>query len=113
MQLNKSKFRFYHIYYVFVLFDIELFHHIFDKLGNLIILLFHPQIAEMNKKRKVDDEKHIFQERWTTDYFCIEFKNKIICLICRECIAVLKEYNIKGHYDTKHKSKYGNLSIVL
>jgi len=66
----------------------------------------------MNKKRKVEDEKRIFQERWTMDYFCIEFKNKIICLICRESIAVFKEYNIKRHYETKHKTKDGNLTTV-
>lgn len=32
-----------------------------------------------------------------------------MCIICKETIAVLKEYNIKRHYETKHKDKFKNL----
>jgi hypothetical protein len=31
---------------------------------------------------------------------------KALCLICSESITVLKECNITGHYDLKHKEKY-------
>ncbi|KAL4101254.1 hypothetical protein QTP88_021274 [Uroleucon formosanum] len=32
-----------------------------------------------------------------------------MCIIYKETIAVLKEYNIKRHYETKHKDKFKNL----
>jgi hypothetical protein len=64
------------------------------------------------KKRKIEDEHRIFQEKWEIQYLCCEFKQKIICLICKQTISVPKEYNIRRHYDI-HRSKYdqftGNL----
>ena len=33
-------------------------------------------------------------------------KTKPICLICNESVSVLKEYNIKRHYETKHANKF-------
>lgn len=60
----------------------------------------------MNKKRKIEEEHRSFQEKWEVQYFCIQLKNKIVCLICRNSIAVCKEYNIKRHYDTNHKENY-------
>lgn len=44
-----------------------------------------------------------------TIIFFIEWQNKGMCIICKETIAVLKEYNIKRHYETKHKDKFKNL----
>ncbi|KZC15100.1 General transcription factor II-I repeat domain-containing protein 2 [Dufourea novaeangliae] len=32
--------------------------------------------------------------------------NKILCLICKNSISVAKEYNLKRHYDTNHKTNY-------
>jgi hypothetical protein len=29
-----------------------------------------------------------------------------LCLICNESVAVLKDYNIAGHYNSKHREKY-------
>lgn len=57
------------------------------------------------KKRNVSDEKRQFQDKWAIDYF-VEPKGseKIVCLICKQVIAVRKDFNIKRHYDTKHKS---------
>ena len=43
---------------------------------------------------------------WDWKYFVRENKNKPICLICNETVAVMKEYNIKRHYVTKHASTY-------
>src|SRR5688572_33331480 len=31
---------------------------------------------------------------------------KALCLICNDTIAVLKEYNIRRHYESKHSSHY-------
>uniref|UniRef100_H2YNB8 Uncharacterized protein n=1 Tax=Ciona savignyi TaxID=51511 RepID=H2YNB8_CIOSA len=62
------------------------------------------------KKRKIADEKRKFQVHWTDKYFVAEVFDSILCLICREKIAVCKEYNIKRHYDSKHESKYKRLT---
>ena len=60
----------------------------------------------VSKKRKISDESRVFQEKWSNNYFFIQVKEKAICLICQESIAVMKEYNLKRHYGTKHAAKY-------
>ena len=62
------------------------------------------------KKRKIDEEHRVFQEKWEIKYFFIENKNKPICLICNESISVCKEYNLKRHYEAHHSKHYANLS---
>lgn len=57
----------------------------------------------VSKKRKIDSECHVFQHKWIDQYFVIENKGKVMFLVCRELISVLKEYNIKRHYESKHK----------
>ena len=57
------------------------------------------------KKRKITDECRVFQEKWTDLYFFVNIKNKPVCLVCNEPVSVMKEYNLKRHYDTKHSSK--------
>jgi hypothetical protein len=47
------------------------------------------------KKRKVTDEGRIFKEQWTEDYFFTCYNGKPICLICKENLSVVKEYNLK------------------
>ncbi|CAI6353539.1 unnamed protein product [Macrosiphum euphorbiae] len=63
----------------------------------------------VSKKRKIDSECRVFQHKWINQYFVIENKGKVMCLVCRELISVLKEYNIKRHYESKHKVKYDSL----
>ena len=58
------------------------------------------------KRRKVDKECRKFNEEWKKKYFFIERKGKALCLICRETVAVLKDFNINRHYETKHNA-YG------
>jgi hypothetical protein len=60
-------------------------------------------------KRKIDSEHEVFREQWENDYFFIKWRNKGMCLICKETITVLKEYNIKRHYKIKHKNEFKNL----
>lgn len=63
-----------------------------------------------SKKRKIADEKRSFNEAWINLYFFIEYKGKPLCLICQKTISVVKEYNLKRHYDTEHKTKFGCLA---
>jgi hypothetical protein len=69
----------------------------------------YPLNMAMLKKRKVDSECCNFQERWTENYFFIEYKRKSVCLICLDTVSVFKECNLKWHYNTKHAEKYKNL----
>ena len=63
----------------------------------------------MSKKRKVINEGRVFQDKWMIDYFFVIWKEKPVCLVCSDVISVLKEYNLKRHYLTKHPS-YHNLT---
>jgi hypothetical protein len=62
-----------------------------------------------SRKRKVAEEMRICQEKWAPEYFFMEFKQKALCLICKDKVTVMKNYNLKRHYDTKHASKYNDL----
>ena len=59
-----------------------------------------------NKKRKVDTESRIFQEKWTIDYFFTQINETPVCLLFPESVSVMKEYNVRRHYVTKHSAKY-------
>lgn len=55
-----------------------------------------------SKKRKVKDENRQFQDIWTEKYFFVMSHNNIICMICKNSVAIPKEYNVKRHYETQH-----------
>ncbi|XP_072377718.1 general transcription factor II-I repeat domain-containing protein 2-like [Diabrotica undecimpunctata] len=57
-----------------------------------------------SKKRKVKDENRQFQEIWTEKYFFVWSHNKVVCLICKNSVAIAKEYNVKRHYKMQHPS---------
>lgn len=42
-------------------------------------------------------------------YLFVEHKGKPLCLTCQKTVAVMKEYNIKWHYDSEHKSTFENI----
>ena len=68
----------------------------------------------VSKKRKVDAECRVFNEEWDAKYFFIETKDqKATCLVCNETVAVLKEYNLWRHYETKYLSAYSKFSGKL
>ena len=71
-----------------------------------------PQNGIMAKrlgKRKIDSECRVFNPQWTHDYFFVQCKEKAVCLICQETVAVFKEYNLRRHYESRHKDKYDSL----
>lgn len=55
-----------------------------------------------NKKRKIESEHRAFNHEWTNKFFFTLFNEKIMCLVCRECISVPKEFNVRRHFETKH-----------
>lgn len=48
----------------------------------------------------------MFREKWERDYFFVEVKNMPTCLICKKNVSVLKEYNLKRHYESQHSKSY-------
>lgn len=60
----------------------------------------------MSRKRKIDGKCRMFKEQWTYGYFFMRYKEKAVCLICQNIVAVFKEYNLRHHYRTQHKDKY-------
>ncbi|XP_023413524.2 general transcription factor II-I repeat domain-containing protein 2-like isoform X1 [Loxodonta africana] len=57
-------------------------------------------------KRKMEQESHVFQEKWERAYFFVEVKNILTCLICRQSLSVSKEYNLRLHYETNHSKNH-------
>lgn len=56
------------------------------------------------KRRKVDEEGRVFQEKWELRYFCTMVNGRIHCLICNRSLSTPKKYNLKRHYETIHRS---------
>ena len=40
-----------------------------------------------------------------------DVKGKPVCLVCGADVAVMKEYNLRQHYETKHQDKYKHLDM--
>lgn len=67
----------------------------------------------LSKKRKVDAECRVFQEKWTASYLFTEVNGKPVCLVCMQHVSVFKQYNIRRYYDTQHGEKYDSLQGQL
>jgi hypothetical protein len=65
--------------------------------------------ASKVRKRKLVEGVHVFQEQWGNVYFFSVVRDKIACLICRKVVSAPKEYNLRQHYETLHKHKFGVL----
>ena len=49
------------------------------------------------KQRKTDDEGKVFKSEWCSKYLVIPHNQVVVCLVCQNTIAVMKEYNAKRH----------------
>ena len=67
------------------------------------------KMSKLLGKRKIDSECRVFKQQWTDDYFFVQCKEKAVCLICKEMVAVFKEFNIRRHYETRHGGQYASL----
>ena len=62
-------------------------------------------MASVANKTKLESENRNFDKDWTLKYLFIlstEPNSKPMCLLCNECLLVLKEYNVKHRFTTKH-----------
>ena len=56
------------------------------------------------KKRRVEDEGCTFQEQWTKKYFFVAHTEKALCLVCKKSIPVMKDYNLRRHFEKNHQA---------
>ncbi|KAL3879787.1 hypothetical protein ACJMK2_032070 [Sinanodonta woodiana] len=61
------------------------------------------------RKRKIDNECRQFQVEWSLKYFFIKSSENALCVICNETVAVMKEYKLRRHHQSKHQDKYAQL----
>ena len=62
------------------------------------------------KKRKIAEENRGFKECWTNEFFFVEDRGNIICLICNEKVSWPKRDCIKRHYKAKHSKDHNGLA---
>ncbi|KAJ8866976.1 hypothetical protein PR048_032838 [Dryococelus australis] len=63
----------------------------------------------MSNKIKVELENRQFNERWENEFLCADFGGKLQCIVRAQVMSVMKEYNIRRHYETTHEVKYGSV----
>lgn len=52
-------------------------------------------------KRKVDSEHRAFQNQWEAKYMITDIAGRPMCLICRANVAVINEYNLRRHDESR------------
>ena len=63
------------------------------------------------KKRKDDIERRAFNPAWKEKYFFMERFGQAQCLICLKTVAVLREFNMRRHWEAEHRaSNFGSMS---
>ncbi len=62
--------------------------------------------AIIEKSRRWHTDKRNFKKVWQDEFLFTEVKSKAVCLVCKQSVAVLKEYNIRRHYETKHSAAF-------
>ena len=65
-------------------------------------LCFYWLTMSEGKERKIASQHRAFNSEWTNKYLFAISKDKIICLVCREMVAVSKEYNLRRNLETQH-----------
>ena len=66
----------------------------------------------LSKRRKVDVEEDCSTNS-CKEYFVIKHNENVVCLICQNAIAVIKDYNIKRHCCTKPAAKFDGIEGQL
>ena len=66
-------------------------------------------------KRKVDDDHRKFIERWEMEYFFMEYRGSLTCLMCKYQLAGVKRVygNIRCRYLTLHAEECRNANYIF
>jgi len=70
-------------------------------------------MSNILKKRKVDSECRVFNDKWTLDYLFLESQDMLVCLVCWRSVSVKKEFNVRRHYETQHAAKFDQVQGQL
>ena len=57
-------------------------------------------------ERQWHTDKRKIKKCWEHDYLFTEADSNAICLVCKQKVGVLKEYNIRRHYETMHSHQF-------
>ena len=60
-------------------------------------------------KKQIEDQNRQFKEEWIFKYLMRHFNGAALCLICCESVTVMKDFNCKRHYETKHVANFDDL----
>ena len=60
----------------------------------------------MERGRQWHCDKRKFKKTWEHKYFFTEIDSVAVCLICKQRVSVLKEYNLRRHHETRHSDQY-------
>ena len=63
-------------------------------------------MSSSSKKRKIVDERRVFQKKWEELNFVTVAGDVSHYLNCQKSIAVMKEYNMRRHNETMRKDEY-------
>lgn len=61
-------------------------------------------IMNTAKKRKIKDQCSVFNNKWTTKHYFSNHRDKAVCLLCRESVAVFKGRNLERHHQIQISS---------
>lgn len=57
--------------------------------------------SSTNKKRKLTDENRCFNPEWNKLFFMLH-KDTAQCVICQKTVGVMKDYNMRRHFESVH-----------
>ncbi|KAK0155945.1 General transcription factor II-I repeat domain-containing protein 2 [Merluccius polli] len=60
----------------------------------------------MERGRQWHCDKRTFKKTWEHEYFFTEIDSVAVCLICKQRVGVLKEYNLRRHHETRHSHQF-------
>ena len=70
-------------------------------------------MSSVLRKRKIADERRVFQEKWEDLYFFTAVSDTSHCLICQKKIAVMKEYNLHRRCEAMTKINMMGTRVML
>ena len=82
---------------IFYRLNLQIYRH--TRIKKRRALLTAAYLMSAAKKRRIGDEGRTFQKQWTDKYFFIASAEKTLCLICKKSIPVMKDYNLKRHFE--------------
>jgi hypothetical protein len=60
----------------------------------------------ISKQRKFLEANRVFSMKREEEYLLIENNGEPLCLVCQQTVSVVKEYNVRQHYETLHRTQY-------